>query len=155
MANTRFNYDPCRTVKKLQESTDVGRYMLNTPGNGMMPTFLADPHIIPQKWGGNLMNHPTSIETTLFNINNTLRKGDTQQYPNTLSIYQSDYVQYPIDNVQITNESRYITPAWEIRNIPIERWDYLHFNPIQKDISEVNLNIDTRNSVKDYYLYKV
>ena len=37
MANTRFNYDPCRTVKKLQEATDIGRYMLNTPGNGLRP----------------------------------------------------------------------------------------------------------------------
>ena len=26
MSFTRFNYDPCRTQKLLQESTDVGKY---------------------------------------------------------------------------------------------------------------------------------
>jgi hypothetical protein len=31
MSFTRFNYDPCRTKKLLEESTGPGRYMLNKP----------------------------------------------------------------------------------------------------------------------------
>ena len=29
MAFTRFNYDECRTKKKLQQQTGAGRYILN------------------------------------------------------------------------------------------------------------------------------
>ena len=32
MAFTRFNYDSCRTAKRLEESTGPGRYILNKPG---------------------------------------------------------------------------------------------------------------------------
>ena len=39
MAFTRYNYDDCRTKKKLQESTGPGRYSLNMPGNGPTPCF--------------------------------------------------------------------------------------------------------------------
>ena len=45
MAFTRFNYDPCRTAKLLQESTGPGRYMLNVPGPGCKPCFFEDPEI--------------------------------------------------------------------------------------------------------------
>ena len=31
MAFCRYNYDECRTKKKLQESTGPGRYILNVP----------------------------------------------------------------------------------------------------------------------------
>ena len=39
MAFCRYNYDDCRTKKKLQESTGPGRYILNVPGNGSDPCF--------------------------------------------------------------------------------------------------------------------
>ena len=50
----RYNYDECRTKKKLQESTGPGRYLLNVPGNGSHPCFFNDPQIRLQKWGANL-----------------------------------------------------------------------------------------------------
>ena len=56
MAFTRFNYDECRTKKKLQEATGPGRYILNVPGNGPTPLYFNDPQIRMQKWGGNLQN---------------------------------------------------------------------------------------------------
>ena len=58
MAFTRFNYDDCRTKKKLQESTGPGRYSLNMPGNGPTPCFFNDPQIRMQKWGANLKDDP-------------------------------------------------------------------------------------------------
>ena len=42
MAFTRFNYDECRTKKKLQEATGPGRYALNVPGTGSPPCFFND-----------------------------------------------------------------------------------------------------------------
>ena len=155
MANTRFNYDPCRTVKKLQEATDIGRYMLNTPGNGLRPSFIEDPHIVPQKWGGNLLKHSVQIESTLFGITEPLQKGDIETTWNMKELYEKDFVQYPIDAQQITFESRTLYPAWEIRNVYSDRWDYLPTNPQKHVIPDFKYNIDTRNSVKDYYLHKV
>ena len=35
MAFTRFNYDPCRTMKSQQQATGPGRYMFATPGMGV------------------------------------------------------------------------------------------------------------------------
>ena len=55
MAFTRFNDDPCRIMKQLQESTDQGRYILNVPGNGDKPCYIDDPYIRLQGWGANLM----------------------------------------------------------------------------------------------------
>lgn len=50
MAFTRFNYDPCRTMKSLQEATGPGRYIFNTPGPGCMPCYFEDPQVRLQGW---------------------------------------------------------------------------------------------------------
>ena len=63
MANTRFNYDNCRTIKRLQESTDPSRYILDTPGPGSRPPFMLDPQIVPQKWAANLYTNSTELES--------------------------------------------------------------------------------------------
>ena len=65
MAFTRFNNDPSRIQKYLEESTNVGKYFLNVPGNGTNPSFINDPHIRMQKWGGNLSKNIVNIESDL------------------------------------------------------------------------------------------
>ena len=70
MAFTRFNYDDCRTKKKLQESTGPGRYVMNTPGSGNNPLFIDDPHIRMQKWGA---NNRYVFNGSLIDIDNDLR----------------------------------------------------------------------------------
>ena len=52
MAFTRFHDDPCRVAKQLQQSTDQGRWILNVPGNGDKPSYMADPQVRIQTWGG-------------------------------------------------------------------------------------------------------
>ena len=74
MANTRFNYDTCRTIKRLQESTDPSRYILDTPGPGCHPAFILDPAIIPQKWGANLYTNSTILENHLLGIDKVITK---------------------------------------------------------------------------------
>ena len=153
MANTRFKYDQSRTSKKLQEVNDTENYILNTPGNGTNPTYIADPHVIPQKWGGNLSTNPIEIESSLRGISQPLRRGDSviSTNPNILNTTPT----YPINNIEFTMDQRYITPAWEIRNAPITRWDYLPTNPQLHSTMKFSNNMNTRNTVKDYYLYKV
>ena len=50
MAFTRFNSDPCRIYKYLEETSSIGNYHLNVFGNGLYPLFINDPHIRAQKW---------------------------------------------------------------------------------------------------------
>ena len=61
MSFTRFDYDECRTAKKLQELTGPGRYMLNTPGPGCNLCFYEDPQIRLQGWGANLRGSPPIV----------------------------------------------------------------------------------------------
>ena len=149
MANTRFNYDEARTIKKLQESLDIEKYALYTPGNGRNPTYISDIHILPQKWGGNLVSDPIRLESELQR--SAWSKGDYVK--SKIGEYAAN--NYPVDNSKVTRESRYITPAWEVRNIPIDRMDYLPTDPQLHSMITFPNNIDTRNTVKDYYLYKV
>ena len=83
MAFTRYNYDECRTKKKLQESTGPGRYILNVPGNGPNPCFFNDPQIRLQKWGANLDNvingGPLDIDSDLTGRTRRLTKNTVQK----------------------------------------------------------------------------
>ena len=88
MAFTRFNYDECRTKKKLQESTGPGRYALNMPGNGTSPCFFNDPQIRMQKWGANLDNvingAPIDIDSDLKGVTRKLTKyNQKSKFPNS------------------------------------------------------------------------
>jgi hypothetical protein len=81
MAFTRFHDDPCRINKQLQESTGLGRYMLNVPGNGSKPLYMDDPFIRMQKWGGNLMTNTVNLESDLFGLSRLLNRDDiTKEY---------------------------------------------------------------------------
>ena len=78
MAFTRFHDDPCRINKQLQESTGLGRYMLNVPGNGSKPLYMDDPFIRMQKWGGNLMTNTVNLESDLFGLSRNTNRDDIQ-----------------------------------------------------------------------------
>ena len=54
MSFTRYHDEICRIEKQLQESTDPGKYIFTTPGNGDKPCYFNNPHIRLQKWGDNL-----------------------------------------------------------------------------------------------------
>jgi hypothetical protein len=74
MAFTRFHDDPCRIKKRLQESTDQGRYILDVPGNGSTPYYIDDPHLRLQKWGGNLMTDSINIENDLKGLTRSINQ---------------------------------------------------------------------------------
>lgn len=115
MANTRINYDNCRTIKKLQQSTDIGRYILDVPGNGSNPSYVEDPYIRIQKWGGNYMTNMVNLESELLGVNKQLNNDclGKNEYENYNVI--SNKIQYPSCNVLNTQQSRTTHPAWLYR----------------------------------------
>jgi hypothetical protein len=161
MAFTRFSYDDCRIQKHLEESTNIGNYFLNTPGNGINLKIFDDPHIRMQKWGGNLSTNKTLIENDLKNLNiktnrDEIDKNNYKKYleeHNILNNNNNNFHRQPI-----TNDCRTSHPAWEIRTNDsinqVNNFDYLFFNPQDNVCFNFNNNISTRILEKDYYRYK-
>jgi hypothetical protein len=147
MAFTRFKDDPARVNKYLEESTSVGKYHLNTPGNGLNNPYINDTHIILQKWGANLQTNSLLVENELRNLNrpltrdlNAYKKVDTQMH------------HFPVKHFNI-DESRSSLPAWTFRDNDVKRIDY----PMKQE-SKTNIpfqnNLQTRILEKDYYTSK-
>lgn len=153
MANTRFNYDECRTEKLLQESTDVGRYILNTPGPGVGIPFIEDPQIRLQKWGGNLMsatnNNQIDINSYLLGMNNTLSKNGCS-YENKVPDIKNE--KFATFESEITHQSRTTHPSWKYNSLQHENRNYLFENPQSYLNTTFNKNLNTR--ILEKYTYE-
>lgn len=151
MSFTRFHDDPCRIKKELQESTDPGRYMLDVPGNGTSPCFMADPYMRMQKWGANLRTNVIGIEDDLRgmtrNMNRDFMKENNYAQHATPSHQQS----YPTCN-PFTEQSRATHPAWELRDLEQVAWDILPLNPQENTCIPFQNNLDTRLLEKDHFV---
>lgn len=149
MASTRFNSDEARQIKLLQEATDTGRYILNTPGLGTNPAFIADPHIRAQRWGGNLMTNPIGVESSLFGITSTLSKCDNKLSFDIPFAGVLSKPSYPINDNVFTDESRAILPAWTARTVETNNWVPFDFKPSPIYMPFNHCNEDTRQQQKD------
>tara|TARA_A100001015_G_scaffold279478_1_gene340713 strand:+ start:3967 stop:4461 length:495 start_codon:yes stop_codon:yes gene_type:complete len=159
MAFCRFNYDDGRTKKKLQESTDPGRWVLNTPGNGANPCFFNDPQIRMQLWGANLKNvingAPIDIHSDLTGRTRKLTKYCTNEKfpfknPNVI-----ENINYPVCKQALTDESRATHPAWKYRALPQNREYPLFFNPQENVCKHFHNNLNTRLLEKDNFIPKI
>lgn len=117
MAFTRFHDDSARITKNLQQSTDQGRWILDTPGNGVKPPFMEDPHIIPQKWGANLWTDYTDVQSTLMGLTKRVNRDfvGTQEYKR--QTLHTAPITYPVSSQLTTEQSRAIMPAWTARDL--------------------------------------
>ena len=159
MAFTRFNYDDCRTKKKLQESTGPGRYSLNMPGNGTSPCFFNDPQIRMQKWGANLETvvngAPIDIDSDLKGVTRKLTKySQKSQFPNA-GVPKKEKNNYPICGDALTDESRATHPAWMYRALPQTREYPLFLNPQENVCMRFHNNLNTRLLERDNFVPKI
>ncbi len=149
MAFTRFKDDPARVNKYLEETTSIGKYQLNTPGNGLNNPYIDDTHIILQKWGANLQSNSLLVENELRNLNRPLSRD--------LNAYQpvdSQSYQFPVKNFDI-DESRASIPAWTFRDKDIDRFDPLNKTQNNKSMNiPFQNNLQTRILEKDFYTSK-
>ena len=152
MAFSRFNDDPCRIEKQLQESTDSGRYMLNVPGNGINMPFIEDPYIRMQKWGGNKMNNIINLESDLFGLTRT-----TNRDCNNINNYdkkeiKKEFINYPIYNKSITEQPRATNPAWTARDLEQTKYAILPLDPQENVCMPFHTNVSTRILEKENYV---
>jgi hypothetical protein len=152
MANTRFYYDPCRTKKSLQQSTDPGRYILNVPGNGADPCYIEDPQIIIQKWGANLRTNTINLESDLMGINRKTSRDCLGKDLYTNYNVPNSAIQYPTCSNLFTEQSRAIMPAWTARDLEQVDWYTLPLNPQENTCLPFQNNLSTRVLEKDYHM---
>ena len=152
MANTRFYYDPCRTKKSLQQSTDPGRYILNVPGNGADPCYIEDPQIIIQKWGANLRTNTINLESDLMGINRKTSRDCLGKDLYTNYNVPNSAIQYPTCSNLYTEQSRAIMPAWTARDLEQVDWYTLPLNPQENTCLPFQNNLSTRVLEKDYHM---
>jgi len=150
MAFTRFKDDPARVNKYLEETTSVGKYHLNTPGNGLVNPYINDSHIILQKWGANLQSNSLLVENELRNMNRPLSRD-----LNTYRPVNSEMLKYPEKNFNI-DESRASLPAWTFREKKQFRTDFPERNDQNNKSNSLPFqnNLQTRVLEKDYYTSK-
>ena len=154
MAATRFFYDDCRTIKQLQQATDPGRWILNVPGNGEKPCYIEDPYVRIQKWGGNLRTNVIGLESELMGVNKPLSRDCLEKDNYKRFNVQSEEISYPKCNVNFTEQSRTITPAWMIRGTAQNNWEYPPHNPQANTCLPFQNNISSRIIEKDNFTPK-
>jgi hypothetical protein len=154
MSFTRFNYDPCRTKKQVQQATDPGRWILNVPGNGPKPCYMEDPQIIIQRWGANLRTNCINLESDLIGVNRQLSRDclgkDNYQNYNV----PNEPIEYPTCTNLFTEQSRATNPAWWYRNMPQNDWGYPPLNPQENTCLPFQNNLSTRILEKDTHTFK-
>jgi len=153
MSFTRFHDDPCRINKQLQESTGLGRYMLNVPGNGSKPIYMDDPFIRMQKWGGNLMTNTVNLESDLMGLSRNSNRDDVATNEYRLNAVKTKQVQYKSQNPS-TDQSRATHPAWEYRDLEQTKYNILPLNPQENVCFPFQNNLSTRIVEKDIFVAK-
>jgi hypothetical protein len=154
MANTRFFYDDCRTIKQLQQSTDPGRWILNVPGNGSNPCYIEDPQIIIQKWGANLRTNTINLESDLLGVNRVASRDCLGKDNYKKFNVPNEPIQYPTCNNLFTDQSRATNPAWWYRDVEQVDWYYPPLNPQENTCLPFQNNLSTRILEKDYFTPK-
>lgn len=162
MASARFSNDKGRILKRNAIDTIVGRYMLDTPGQGLNLPFNADPHYRIQGWGGSALGNYTN----LVDVNSDLR-GLTRPANKDLPTL-NDYTKYAVKpNAEfsfstgqkeinyLTDETRASNPAWMLKEAAVgdTRWTATHIN--SQDLRYLNKpfyeNLNTRILEKDTF----
>jgi len=155
MSSTRFNYDPCRTRKLLQELTDPGKYMLNVPNNGNQQCFIEDPFIRLQKCGTNLRTNAINLESDLLGLTRTMTKDciDKNRYDN--NSVKSDSIKYSVctpNNCLKTEQTRTTNPAWTARDLEQVDWYILPLDPQENTCFPFSNNLNTRLIERDNFI---
>jgi len=157
MAFTRFHDDEARIMKELQQSTGPGRWILNVPGNGDKPSYMADPQIRIQTWGGNLMTNSVNLESELLGLTRRINHDCLGEnlYTSPKNQVETQKIEYPTNNNLTTGQSRVTNPAWMYRDLEQVDWYTLPLNPQENTCTPFQSNLSTRILEKDYFVQKI
>lgn len=149
MAFTRIRDDPVRLQKELQRRTFVGRYRINTPGNGIDMPYFEDPQLRIQKWGANTWTDSTNLESELRGLGKPLDHDYDRTYKE-IYLFKGTQNQFGSSNVHV-DESRATHPAWMYKTTEMDYWHFPFNNPQTHLDTQFEKDINTRIQIKDQY----
>lgn len=159
MASARYSNDKGRILKRNAIDTIVGRYMLDTPGQGLDLPFNADPHYRIQGWGGSALadyNNLVDINSDLRGLTRPANKDIPSLNDYTKFAVKPDAASYGQKEVNyLTDETRASNPAWMLKEAAVGdmRWTATHIN--SQDLHYLNKpfyeNLNTRILEKDTF----
>jgi len=153
MAFTRAFDDKERINMFLDQDLNQNKYMLNVPGNGTKPSFIEDPHIRLQKFGGNISSNFINVNSGLKGVGRQLDTDCIMKTNKNEQLINNNFseISFPVISSTITNESRTIIPAWQLRDLEQNNWNYLHSNPQNHAETMFENNVSSRILEKDSY----
>ena len=156
MAFTRAYDDKDRVNTFLQQDVNNLKYMVNVPGNGTRPYYIEDPQVRLQKFGANISSNIVDINSGLKGMDKVLsrdgncpnngRGGNSSSFDNHYS-----RLCFPTVSSAITDQPRATEPAWALRDLEANRWNYLHSNPQNHIEVEFVNNVSSRILEKNNY----
>lgn len=150
MSFTRFYDDQCKIKQQNEDSSFLGKYMLNKPGQGLDLPFVEDTHIRLQMWGANKRNDSVNLESDLYGLSRKLNRDlvDFNDYKkNEYITYENNYK----TNQPFVEESRASHPAWTYKDLEQSRWENPFLNPQNGLEMDFQNNIQTRILEKDNF----
>ena len=148
MSFTRISEDKVRVSKYLQETTDQGKYMLNTPGQGMDPYYMEDPHFRLEGWGGNLAENAIDLESDLRCLTRNLNRDEITKNTHLNHDVEKQNRQMSTMNNTTTDQSRVTNPTWWHREERQHRPQHLLYNPQNHVIPDFTQNVSSRKEQK-------
>ena len=156
MAMSRNDYADIQC--KLEAQNKSLGYMLNAPGPLEQSQYIVDPQIRLQEFGANLSVNVVNLNSELKGLNNTLQGKDCLHSKKITrdSHFNSNYVPltFSKNNQTWTEQPRTINPAWKLRDLETNRFNYLHYNPNQDVDRNVFNNVSTRDVEKSTWALK-
>jgi len=151
---TRFHDDEFRIKKQLEETTFMGRYQLNRPGNGTQMPFFDDPHIRLQYWGANLTTNNTHLESDLLGLTRKSNRDLVDVNNHQSNAAQTTQITYSrVD--PFVEESRASHPAWTYKDQDHTRWETPLINPQHGVDIPFEWNLQTRILEKENFVLKM
>lgn len=148
--------DPAAIECRLNQYNNSLGYMLNVPGNGAYPSYIADPQIRLQNFGANLSVNVVDINSKLLGVSEQLSRdciGPVIGATTRDAYFNPDYKQmtFPSITNAVTDQPRTMMPAWELRGLDRNNWDF----PLRNEQSHVEMqfanNINSRQEEKDAF----
>ena len=151
---TRFHDDEFRIKKQLEESTYLGRYQLNHPGNGTQMPFFDDPQIRLQYWGANLTTNNANLESDLLGLSRKSNRDLVEINDYKLHAATTSQITYPRRD-PFVEESRASHPAWTYKDQDHTRWETPFLNPLNGVEIPFETNLQTRVLEKENFVRKL
>jgi hypothetical protein len=150
MSFNRASYDACSYTHTLNESTGIGRYLLETPRNDCNGCFPEDPAVRLQGLGGAKCKNSAliDVDSELIGIRRPYSRCPTGKHrPDDPPMCEQTMP--PACSWAGSEDTRLSNPPCTLRSTGWNRWEWLARDPQAHAIVNFPTNINNRILVKD------